>query len=76
MWYTRQQYRDCVMGRGVSVGSLAMLHVSHPYLVFLSFYIIPICLFFNRIFNLLVTILNIETALGHTVWYWPIKCDN
>ena len=33
--------------------NLTMLHVSHPYLVSLSFYTIPICLFLG-IFNLLV----------------------
>ena len=39
---------DCVMGSGcqrAQICSLTMLHVSHPYLISLSFYTIPICLF-------------------------------
>ena len=44
-WHTRQEYRDCVIGFGcqcAQICSLTMFHVSHPYLVSLSFYTIPI----------------------------------
>ena len=40
--------------------SLTMLHVSHHYLVSLSFYTIPI----RRIFNLLSTTVLSDTAIG------------
>ena len=48
--HTTQQYRDCVWVWGcqcAQICSLTMLHVSHPYLVSLSLYAIPICLFFK-----------------------------
>ena len=70
---------DCVMGSGcqrAQICSLTMLHVSHPYLISLSFYTIPICLFlftgfllvdvwgYDREFvhHLLLLLLQIELA--------------
>ena len=67
--YTRQQYRDCVIGLGcqcAQICSLTMLHVSHPYVSCLPFHPYMPLFLIRRIFNLLV-IYEVFHKFGQTL---------